>query len=67
VAKNKNKKMQDSFRSKLMEENSNGWLKSKIKKNPDIISIFLKYFFDLPFLKSDAVDNCLTHFHFDYF
>jgi hypothetical protein len=51
--------MQVSFRSKLVEENSNSWFKLRIKKNSDI-SIFLKYFFGLPFLKPDEVEDCFT-------
>lgn len=42
-----------------MEENSNAWFKWKIQKNCDI-SIFLKYVFGFPFLKSDQVENCCT-------
>jgi len=36
-----------------MEENLNSWFKLTIKKKSDIICISLKYFFGLPFLKSD--------------
>jgi hypothetical protein len=47
--------MQVSFRSKLVEENSNGWFKSRIQKK-----FRYQYFFGLPFLKPDEVEDCFT-------
>jgi hypothetical protein len=51
--------MQVSYRSKLVEENLNGWFKSRIQKKFRY-QFFLKYFFGLPFLKPDEVEDCFT-------